>query len=145
MDELWTRTDGIPDSGQVDMGVHYPLPKPLLPFARISMPSSNFTPGDICSCDVTVTNFQDVTIQGYPLFVILGVWGTYFFAPGFGEFDYYTHNFPAGKTTIQVLPEFTWPSGVGSADSIIWYTALTNPEMTLLVSNLGLFEFGWSE
>jgi len=25
MDELWTRTDGVSDSDQVDMGVHYPL------------------------------------------------------------------------------------------------------------------------
>ncbi len=147
LNAFWTRTDGVQDSGQVDMGMHYPVPVhlPPPPVVEITMPSSHFYPGDSCSCDANVSNPGDTSIQGYPLFVILGVSGTYFFAPSFNTFDFYSQSFTAGDTTVEVVPEFSWPSGAGSANGILWYSALTNPEMNQLYSNLAIFEFGWSE
>lgn len=109
----------------------------------IYMPSNFFRPGDLCYCDAIVCNAEGSTLVGYPLFVILDVFGSYFFAPSFGDFDYYMMNFPPDETFVTVLPEFNWPEGAGSANGIIWYGAMTNPEMSALFGELGMFTFGW--
>jgi hypothetical protein len=104
------------------------------------------TAGDICWCRVWVDNFNTVPIENQPLFVILDVYGQLFFAPDFSGFDHYLDDYPTfnpGRTVINVLPEFTWPEGAGSADSIRWYAALTNPEVTTLYGEMDIFEFGW--
>ena len=95
---------------------------------------------------MTVWNAEESELSGYPLFVILDVFGTYYFAPGFGEYDFYDILFPSRQTRdVAVLPEFTWPSGGGSVEGIIWFAALTNPEMTEMFGEMGIFDFGWSE
>ncbi len=144
LDEYWTRTDGIHDSGQVDMGAHYPLPGQLWPNVEIMIPSAHYSVDDIFSCDVIVTNYGNTDLQGYPLFVLLGIGDQFFFAPGFSDFEYYTRSFPAGETTIGVVPEFLWPSGAGSGSGC-WYAAMTNQDIQTLYGNLSVFDFSWSE
>jgi len=113
----------------------------------IEMPSHLYHAGDTCSCTAIVCNPEGSIISGYPLFVILDVYGLYFFAPSFNStFDTYLTQYPSfdpGETHIQILPEFAWPSGAGQASGIIWYGALTNPGMTDLFGELGTFTFGW--
>ncbi len=121
---------------------------PGLTRVAVSMPGTLFHPGDLCGCSASVVNLDTAPIDGYPLFVVLDVYGSYFFAPGFTEFDSYLDDYPAfplGITTIDVLPEFVWPAGVGSANGIKWYAALTDPAMTGLYGELGTWEFGWTE
>lgn len=112
---------------------------------EIWMPSHHFNPGDICACNAIVCNADGITLSGFPLFVILDVYGQYFFAPGFNEFDYYSQSFQTGKNTVVVIPEFIWPSNTGSADNIVWYGALTSPQITYIYGKLGTFTFGWSD
>jgi len=81
----------------------------------------------------------------HKLFVVLHVYGQYLFAPTFGSFNLYQDDYPVGETTITVVPEFTWPDSVGSAEGIIWYAGLANPKMTEVVGEMGVFDFGWSE
>ena len=134
MNNLWTRTDGIKDAGQVDMGCHYPLSDiPKTTGVDIVMPSTNYSPDDTCSCDVIVSNEEETLLENYPLFVILSIEDIYYFAPSFSDFDSFTQNFPEGDTTINVLSEFKWPSGAGNYSGATWYGALTNPEMTAIV------------
>ncbi len=106
------------------------------------MPSNLFHQGDPCSCTAIVCNLEGHTIEGYPLFVILDVYGSHFFAPSFSPvFDNYLESNPAfaeGKTEIVVLPEFNWPEISGSAYGIKWYGAMTNPAMTDLFGTLGM-------
>lgn len=113
------------------------------------MPSHDFGPNDLCSCSATVCNAEGSDLESYPLFVILDVFGSYFFAPSFNQtFDNYLdlHQlWDIGETQILVLPEFMWPAGVGSASGIKWYAALTNPQMTQLFGGMGSWEFGWHE
>jgi len=77
------------------------------------------------------------------LFVILDVYGTLFFAPGFSDFDYFMLDASPGESEIEVLPEFIWPAGTGQAASIRWLAALTNPDMTALTGSIGEFTFSW--
>jgi len=111
------------------------------------MPSHLFHAGDICNCIALVCNAESQTLENYPLFVILDVYGSLFFAPSFNQvFDYYLPlypSFPLGETKIEVLPDFAWPANTGTVYGIYWYGALTNPAVTDLFGELGLFEFGW--
>lgn len=113
----------------------------------VTMPSALFHPGETCNCYAIICNAEGQVLVGYPLFVILDVYGSYFFAPSFSDtFDYYLDiypEFPVGETVITVIPDFEWPSGAGSASGLIWYGALTNPEISDLFGDLGTFEFGW--
>lgn len=127
-----------------------PSPPPCIQTGvDVSMPASMFHTGDHCSCTAIVCNAEGSTISGNPLFVILDVYGSYYFAPSFNTtFDHYlTHypTFPVGTTTVTVIPDFTWPVDTGSANGLIWYAALTNPEMTALFGTMDSFSFGWSE
>jgi predicted outer membrane repeat protein len=215
MNQRTTRIDGIPDTGLVDMGYHYPEPceptptitpeptptttatqvptstptppsptetpppptstpepptqtprpptdTPLPPTdvpsytpnptetpdcsvlgCEIFMPLKYFTPGDDCFCDVLLCNPHHETYSDVPVFAVLDIYGNYFFAPSFGEFDYYSCLIPNGKILVNVLPRFTWPSGAGSASNVLWYAAMTNPAMTELFGELDTFTFGW--
>jgi hypothetical protein len=111
----------------------------------IAMPSSEFGPGDPCSCTVTVCNLTGSVLNGYPLFVVLDVYGSYFFAPDFSGFAYYQMEFGSGITSVQVLPEFEWPAGAGTANDILWYAALTDPGISQLYGSWDSFGFGWHE
>jgi endonuclease/exonuclease/phosphatase family metal-dependent hydrolase len=111
--------------------------------AGITMPAEIFAAGDLCYCYVHVCNPADYSESGLPLFVILDVYGTLFFGPDFSEFNYYRIFLPPGWTFVEVLPEFYWPDDVGSAMGIRWYAALTDPDITRIVGQWDMFEFGW--
>lgn len=111
----------------------------------IIMPSDHYHPGETCSCDLVICNGEDEVLTGYPLFVILDVYGMFFFAPSFGEFDYYDDTFEVGESTVQVLPAFDWPEGAGAAGPVAWYAAFTDPEITTLFGDMDMFQFQWSE
>jgi Subtilase family/Fervidolysin N-terminal prodomain len=110
---------------------------------EVYMPSMDFTQGDSCYCDVTICNPGSETYESVPVFVILDVYGSYFFAPSFSDFDYYTQTVYPGKSMINVIPAFSWPGNVGSATNIMWYAAMTDSAITQLFGELGMFTFGW--
>ena len=109
------------------------------------MPSDDMGPGDDCYCDVHICNPTDETYEDVPVFVILDVYGEYFFAPSYTEFDHYTENIQPGIMTIHPLPLFTWPANVGSAGGNVFYAAMTNQSITDLFGELDTFTFGWHE
>jgi hypothetical protein len=159
MNQMSTRTDSEPDTGQVDMGFHLfsssssptptPAPTPTPECTKlgcsIEMPSNMFGPGNHCYCTVYVCNPGQTTYKNTPVFVVLDVYGLYFFAPSFSDFDSYLFDIAPGIQIIEVLPSFNWPSGAGSATGIYWYAAMTDPEMTGLIGNMDTFAFGWYE
>ena len=111
----------------------------------IAMPSTDCGPGDTCSCTLTICNPGTTTYPAVPVFAVLDVYGSYFFAPSFSTFDHYIRDVAPGTTQLDVLPGFTWPSGAGNAQNILWYAAMTNAEMTTLFGDLDTFTFGWHE
>ena len=109
------------------------------------MPASEFAPGDLCACHLYICNPGAIAMENVPVFALLDVYGSYFFAPAFSSFDHYTEDVPPGMTHITVLPSFNWPEGAGSASGIRWYAAMTDDAITTLIGTLGQFEFGWHE
>ncbi len=113
---------------------------------RLWMPSKLYRSGDLCSCKVSIYNPGPDTYHQLQLFVILDILGTYFYAPSYTHFDFFSLLNIAPETyDFQILPEFYWPENTGSARGIIWYAGLTNPEITELISNLDTWAFGWEE
>ena len=110
---------------------------------EVYMPSALFEEGDICYCQVQVCNPGSESLGTLPVFVILDVYGSYFFAPGFTSFDHYSYEIVPGQQTIEVLPPFEWPADTGAASDIRWYAGITDAAITTLVGNYGLFTFGW--
>ncbi|MBN2053989.1 C1 family peptidase [bacterium] len=107
------------------------------------MPSNMFHPGDYCTCYAAVNNTTGATIYSHPLFVVLDMYGAYYFAPSFGSFDYIMAPQAPGYNVYRILPDFYWPNGMGSASNIRWLGALTTPDMTSLYGTMGTFTFGW--
>jgi predicted outer membrane repeat protein len=134
-----------PQGGAVDMGAYEFPGWPSITRAYVKMLAHAFIPGDPASCSVSVWNSSNSTLNEYPLFVILDVLGIDYCAPSFSGMDHYEWSFFPGFTELTVLPEFTWPENVGSASDIVWYAFLANPGMTELASDIGVFDFGWSE
>ncbi len=165
LDEFTTRTDQGCEIDSVDMGFHYgdcvfiptPTPTPtIIPTStpicdetgvNLWMTSHEFSPGDPCVCHASVCNLTGSIIEGYPLFVVLDIFGSYFWGPDFTEtFDSYLdeyQTFPEGTTEITVIPSFTWPDTGTSANGILFIAALTTPEISDIFGEMDTFEFGW--
>lgn len=113
----------------------------------LMMPDHVFSAGDTCWCKVTVCNTGGIELKAPPLFVILDVYGSYFFGPGFTRspdswIDLHPDFLP-GETIIDVIPEFTWPEDTGSVDGLFFYSALTNPGVTEIMGDWDSWEFSW--
>ncbi|GEM_PF-2379012 len=108
----------------------------------IEMPSDYFTPGDPFSCSVTLCN-PGAPMTGIPLFVLLEVMGSYYFAPGFSAFDHYTLSVPTGFSQQIVIPEFAWPYTAGEGSGVSFLSAMTNPGMTELLGQMDTCPFSW--
>ena len=113
------------------------------------MPSDYYVPGDTCYCTVTVCNATGSTLAGYPLFVVLDVYGTLFWGPGFTEeIGSYVHDhpeFPPGATDVTVIPTFTWPNTGSAATGITFHAALTDPAVTEIEGTMAQWEFSWGD
>lgn len=111
----------------------------------IYMPSHDFEWNDPCSCSIDICNPGATALSNIPLFALLDIFGTFYFAPSFNDtFDVYTINPVPGWSTQVVLPEFPWPPGAGTASNLTWYAAMTNQEMTELLGTMSTWTFGWN-
>lgn len=163
-DEYTTRTDHIADLDQVDLGFHYamsgtPTPNPTatitptptgtpddyLVWVDLDIPLTDCHPGDSFYCHLNINNVSDIQFSDFPQFVILDIAGTLFFAPAFSAFDYYHDDIMPGQSQIVVLPPFIWPENSGSMSAVWVYAAVTDPQISALVSNFASVSFSWSD
>jgi len=115
----------------------------------LNMASDYFEPGDECWCTASVCNNTGMALNGFPLFVLLDVYGHLFWGPEFTDkFDSYLGmypSFPENETEIEVISPFTWPQDVGSGDGIRIHAAMTDPRVSFLYGKMDTWEFGWGE
>lgn len=113
----------------------------------LEMPDIFFEAGDPVYLRATVTNQSSMTITGFPLFVLLDVFGEYWAAPSWKPvvegLDYYSLDFPPGETIVDPISEFAWPEGAGSGQGIIFWGAVTNPGITDICGQYDNWQFGW--
>jgi hypothetical protein len=140
----FTPTSGPGTPTNTPFPTHTPTPECPELGVTIDMPSDMYLPGTSCYCNVRVCNPEAVTYPGTPLLVLLDVYGQYFFAPSFTDYDQYIIDVTPGSRTIEILPTFVWPSGAGSASDIWFYAGMTDPDITELFGTFDGFRFGWS-
>lgn len=139
----WLLAEMLENSGP---GHPTPTPAPATMGVKIEMPGSLFRSGDVVYCNVTVTNSGSETLKQHPLFVILTVHDQLFWGPTFSDFDHYLAlypEFPVGDTVVEVLPEFTWPPVATAVSGCYFITALTNPDVSAVMGDHDMWEFGW--
>ncbi len=115
----------------------------------LDMPAHYFRPGDPFYCNAVFCNNTGMTLTGYPLLVVLDVYGELFWGPEFTlEFDSYllkNPSFPENETLVPIIEPFTWPSNAGSGTGIIMAAAVTDPDVTFLYGDLDYWEINWGE
>lgn len=112
----------------------------------IWMPSNDFGPGDPCALEARICNPSSIIYLRVPLFVILDIYGSHYFAPSFSDYDHYViDELDTGIHTETVLPQFLWPEGAGSASGILVYGAMTDRNITQLFGEYSIFTFGWHQ
>ena len=111
------------------------------------MPAHDFSPGSSCSCHVSICNPGPSIYESIPLFVILDVFGEYYFWPDFSAYDYEViPTLDMQPLIYQVLALFQWPEGAGTVTSgVRWLAAMTNPEMTAVLGDMDTWEFEWHQ
>ncbi|MBN2054608.1 Ig-like domain-containing protein [bacterium] len=113
------------------------------------MPAVHFQTGAECYLRARICNDTGAVISGHPLFVILDVYGDYWFAPSWRHvsegIDGYAGEYAPGLTELEIIEPFFWPAGTGAADDIRFWGVMTDAAVTDLYGELGCWTFGWSE
>ncbi len=133
-------------------GAQPPTPTPSSPpptgnaTVQIQMPSSYFHPGDLFWAN-TVVNNTGSSLVNVKLFVVLDVYGQYWFWPYWqGYPPYYSWwegNIDPGNWTWSVFDAFYWPNVGSSMSGIRFYSVITDSTITQTRSNLATAEWGF--
>lgn len=116
------------------------------------MPLSHYRPGDICYLNAEICNPGSESGGMYPLFVILDVFGEYWFWPSWVhheppdfQIDYREIELKPGLQLLGIIPPFPWPSGAGSLSGIVFWGALTNREITDILGVYDRIEWSYGQ
>jgi len=125
-----------------------PTPECMDNAVLIYMPAAIFHAGDPFSLTAEICNAEKEDFTDLPLFVLLDVYGEYWFAPSWisekDGLDYYKDlTFKPGITNITIIEQFDWPANAGKADDIFFYAALLTPEMDRIFGIFSQAEFSW--
>jgi hypothetical protein len=141
-----------PATGTPTPSAASPTPAPASPTPgsggltiAMEMPATFYRPGMTFSLDAVITN-GGTNSQTGPLFVILEVFGTYYFYPSWTHegIDYSTETFAPGENPLTIIPAFTWPdTGQTSVSGLVFYGAVVLPDLSDLWSNLAVLEWGY--
>jgi hypothetical protein len=103
-----------------------------------------FQPGDRFLLTWTVGNpAEEITADQ---FIILDVWGRFFFWPGWQEtLDFLRETFPPRSTSEEVILDFEWPDGAGSADGLIFWGALLDTAHSEVYGTVHQIPFGYRQ
>lgn len=92
-------------------------------------------------CNNTGTDMTDV-----PTAVLLGVYGQFFYYPGWSEnFELAYMDFGEFLTTFYVFEPFTWPTVDGEALNLEFFSALLTEDMTNIIGEFGYASFGYTD
>jgi len=136
----FTPTPGPPD----------PTASPTIPCdnlgVEIRYPATYFRPDDEFYLNLEICNNLMHIMTDIPIFVILEVQGNFWFAPGWTQtVDYYQEDLPVALTEKLIINPFLWPENAGSFNGAVFWSAITNPALTNILGDIGVWEFSWGE
>ncbi len=122
-------------------------PGPETALLEIHLSRRLFHPTDDFRCELWIRNPDAQDLIAMPVFVLLEVGDTLFFGPGFGTTpDDYRSAIPLIPPDLSIhwiINAFTWPEGAGDMTGVRLIAAMTDPDVTEIVSNVDIVEFGW--
>ncbi len=122
-------------------------PGPESVLIELLISDNDFTSGDTFESALLSYYPGIISLHDLPIFVVLEIGGSFFFGPEFTSTPSdYLDEIPSiafGYRSYSVIPEFDWPDDCGMMRGVHLIAAVLNPDMTGLVSNLDIIEFGW--
>lgn len=115
---------------------------------ELVMPGTSFGPGSLFYVNLDVSNSGE-TMAAAQVYVALTVGtGDFWFWPGWvhypSDIDWHTMDISGGSLeTIEILPQFSWPSGAGACAYAAFFAAVLHSGA--LVSNVPNYNFSWYE
>ena len=115
---------------------------------ELVMPGTAFGPGSLFYANLDVSN-SGGTLEAAQVYVALTVGtGDFWFWPGWVHYpssiDWHTMDITGGHLeTLEILPQFYWPSGAGSCSYAAFIAAVLHSGA--LVSNVPVYNFSWYE
>ncbi len=113
----------------------------------LDMPGHFYSGGQSCYLDAIICNPGTATTET-PVFILLAVGNQFWFAPGWvsseQELDYYAIDLTTGQYTLSVIPPFTWPGNAGSGSGLRFMSAILDPDLSQVISNIDEWEFSFA-
>jgi hypothetical protein len=135
---VWTDTrEGNQDTytAPVREGSATPTPQPDPELGlNIILSQLCFEPGDSFILQIYLYNEPGTFYQDIPLFVMIDLYGQYNWWPGWTEeIQYRLIDFDSTGDMVNIL-NFVWPDNAGTGSNVRIHAALTDPEITQLLS-----------
>jgi hypothetical protein len=117
----------------------------------LRLPATFFRTGDRFQLDALLYN-RGAPITATPLFVILDVFGEYYLWPAWQRFegvlrrgyDFQMVPVPTGVRVRSIIPAFDWPPTGASAEGLRFWGVLTDPQVSRVLGESSVVEFGFS-
>ena len=112
---------------------------------RLEMPQDYYSPSDLFKLTAYLGN-PDAPMTNVPMFVLLEIAGQYWYWDDWSEdIDFNLVDVPTGITTLEIMPEFTWPdTGDAALDGIRFYGCMLNEDMNAILGDMdGLSILTW--
>lgn len=128
-----------------------PTPTPYSFGIALELPASHFNEGELFELTLRRTNPYSDSFM-YPVFIVLDVASHYWFWPSWRQYDQTTHtgldynlvSFPPGVNDLNVIPAFEWPNNTGSAEGLVFWSCIMDPNLVYIIGELIWIEFGYS-
>lgn len=122
-----------------------PTPTPYSPpdpQIDISLNQTTYHAGDLFRLSLTINNSQ--RYLAVDQFVILDVWGIYYFSPQWTtDLDWVTRMLDPTSPVHDTILEFVWPSGAGSAHGLRFWAALCQTGNLTLLGEIDTCDFAF--
>ncbi|MCD4653740.1 hypothetical protein K8T06_07365 [bacterium] len=134
----------LPTSTPSPVATLSPVPVPLPDFLiDLDISQSVYCSGDSFDLNLNVFNSDSCTFEDQGLFVMLDVFGDYYFYPQWDhEINYLIVEILSGDTIFHLI-DFIWPDMPGKVFGLRIYAAIVEPGTWKLNGNWDNVDFGW--
>jgi len=116
---------------------------PNAPEVNLELSQETFHKDDLFLFTCAITNPGPESYLDQPLVILLDVYGSYYWYPGWTEmFNFHSLDLESEPINIEVF-RFVWPDIQGSASGLFFYGALLSQNFSQIVGHWDWVTFGW--
>ncbi len=144
--QAWNKFNN--DSPVIEISIFTPTPSPSptpTPFCGVHlyMGRNHFTAGDVFKLRALISGYPET--DGVDLYVVLDVYGQYYFYPDWTQSPGCQYFPQQGETMNPIfILTFQWPEGdFGVADNLMFWGAILDPDSAGVIGDIDSIEFGF--